>query len=136
VPVSSIKAGFCSTHAPAHSNRSEQSDLSAYLTAGLADFKSAVTISDFLSRLLHLQAEDRISPRRAAVMAYTCNLILRALPAIEHELHPEDEPVTISFGDLPRPPGSPRYREHAPPSHPDMSWLAPVSGTPGSKESS
>ena len=97
---------------PAHSNRSEQSDLSAYLTAGLTDFKSADTISDFLSRLLHLQSEDRISPRRAAVI------------------------VTISLGDLPRPPGSPRYREHAPPSHKDMSWLAPVSGTPGSKESS
>jgi hypothetical protein len=135
--VSSIKAGFCSTHAPAHSNRSEQSDLSAYLTAGLTDFKSAVTISDFLSRLLHLQAEDRISPRRASVMAYTCNLLLRTPPAIEHELHPEEEDdvVRVEFGDLPRPPGSPRYREHAPPSHPDMSWLAPVSDTPGPKES-
>ncbi len=86
--VSSIKAGFCSTHAPAHSNRSEESDLSAYLTAGLSEFKSAIPINDFLSRLLHLQAEDRIPPRRAAVMAYTCNLILRTLPAIEHELNP------------------------------------------------
>jgi hypothetical protein len=101
--VSSIKAGFCSIHAPAHSNRSEESDLSAYLTAGLTEFKSAIPINDFLSRLLHLQAEDRIPPRRAAVMAYTCNLILRTLPAIEHELNPqEDEPQEIIF-DLPRP---------------------------------
>lgn len=100
--VSSIKAGFCTTHTPAHSSRSEESDLSAYLTADITDFKSAVSISDFLSRLLHLQAEDRISPRRAAVMAYTCNLILRTLPAIEHELNPPEEEQQIIW-DLPRP---------------------------------
>jgi hypothetical protein len=38
-------------------------------------------------------------------MAYTCNLLLRTLPAIDRELHPEleDDTVTIDFGDLPRP---------------------------------
>jgi hypothetical protein len=35
-------------------------------------------------------------------------LILRTLPAIEHELHPEDEIVTISLGNLPRPIYGPR----------------------------
>lgn len=131
--VSNAAAGLCSTHAPAQSNRSEESDLSAYLTAGLTEFKSAVPINEFLSRLLHLQAEYRIPPRRAAVMAYTCNLILRTLPAIERELHPEDDDdiVRLDFGDLPRP----RHDDPVPPSHPDMTWLAPAAA-PDSKDSS
>jgi hypothetical protein len=37
-------------------------------------------------------------------MAYTCNLLLRTLPAVEEELHPEDEVFKVDFGDLPRPP--------------------------------
>ena len=43
--------------------------LSAELIAGLTEFESAVPINDFLSRLLLLQAQERIPPRRAAVMA-------------------------------------------------------------------
>jgi len=132
--VSSIKAGFCTTHAPAHSNRPEEPDLSAHLTAGLTEFKSAVPINEFLSRLLHLQAQDRISPRRAAVMAYTCNLILRTLPAIDRELHLENEDdfVRVEIGDLPRP----QRDKPAPPSHPVMDWLNPGSDVPNSKEPS
>jgi len=102
--VSSVAAGVCSKHAITRPIRIEEGDLSAFLTAGLTEFKSAIPINDFLSRLLHLEAEDRIHPRRAAVMAYTCNLLLRTLPAIEDELHPEDEIVQVDFGDLPRPP--------------------------------
>jgi hypothetical protein len=119
--ASSIKAGFCPTHAPAHSNRSEESDLSAYLTAGLTEFKSAVPINDFLSRLLHLEVEDRISPRHAAVMAYTCNVILRTLPAIDKALNPQDDEQQITI-DLPRP----RRDQPAPPSHSDMTPLSPA----------
>src|SRR6266850_3351619 len=128
--VSSIKAGFCTTHAPAHSNRPEEPDLSAHLTAGLTEFKSAVPINEFLSRLLHLQAQDRISPRRAAVMAYTCNLILRTLPAIDRELHLENEDQPQIIIDLPRP----RRDDPVPPSHPVMDWLAPGPGVPNSEE--
>ena len=39
------------------------------------------------------------SPCLGAVMAYTCSLLLRTLPAIDQELEPEDQ---IIF-DLPRP---------------------------------
>jgi hypothetical protein len=102
--VSSPAAGVCSKHAISHIIHLEESDLSATLTAGLTEFKSAIPINDFLSRLLKLEAADRIHPRRAAVMAYTCNLLLRTLPAIEEELHPEDEVFKVDFGDLPRPP--------------------------------
>jgi len=98
---------FCPTHAHLPEHEHAPANLSAAPTAGLTEFKSAIRINDFLSRLLHLQAEDRIPSRRAAVMAYTCNLLLRTLPAIERELHPEleddDDNFRIDLGDLPRP---------------------------------
>ncbi len=100
LPVADPSVTFCHDHLRASSRNRKPADLSATLTAGLSDFTSAAPINEFLSRLLHHQAEDRITPRRAAVMAYTCNLLLRTLPAIEHEAG-EDEPQIIF--DLPRP---------------------------------
>jgi hypothetical protein len=35
-------------------------------------------------------------------MAYTCNLLLRTLPAIKHELNPPDEEQQVIL-DMPRP---------------------------------
>ncbi len=121
---------FCPRHAKLPEHEHELADLSATLMTGLTDFKSALPINDFLSRLLHLQAEDRISPRRAAVMAYTCNLLLRTLPAIEHETNPQSEEQQWIF-DLPRPDRD----DPVPPSHPVMTWLEPSAGAPNSKES-
>ena len=127
--VSSAAAGLCSKHVPSPS-RSEKSDLSASLTAGLTEFKSAVPINEFLSRLLLLEAEDRISPRRAAVMAYTCNLILRTLPAIDRELHPEDQDERQIIIDLPPPAATIPFLQATP------SWIgsppAPASQIPRS----
>ncbi len=51
----------------------------------------------------HAAEHQKDNPRRAAVMAYTCNLLLRTLPAIEHELHPELEDQPQIIIDLPRP---------------------------------
>ena len=70
-------SSFCPEHNRTSAWNRNSADLSALLTAGLTDFKSATPINDFLSRLLLHQAEGRIPPRRAAVMAYTCNLLLR-----------------------------------------------------------
>jgi hypothetical protein len=78
-----------STLCPKHAG-TEAGELAATLTSGLDEFTSAMPINQFLSRLLLLLAQDRISPRRGAVMAYTANLILRTLPAMEHENSPPD----------------------------------------------
>ncbi len=103
MPIADPGTGLCSDHARRRSKRDEASNLAAELVAGLSEFKSAVPINDFLSRLLRFQAHDRIHPRRAAVMAYTCNLLLRTLPAIEHELRPDDQDEPRIIIDLPRP---------------------------------
>jgi len=83
--VADPSSAFCPEHARSAHNFRRDADLSTLLTEGLTDFKSATHINDFLSRLLLHQAEGRIPPRRAAVMAYTCNLLLRTLPAIDRE---------------------------------------------------
>ena len=100
-----LGSGFCSRHA--HTPGDSAASLSADLTAGLTDFTSAQPINRFLSRLLLLLAEDRISPRRGAVMAYTANLLLRSVTVMQHdaaeaERSAQNRPVQIIW-DIPRP---------------------------------
>jgi hypothetical protein len=102
--VADPSSPFCPEHARSAVNFRRAADLSTLLTEGITEFKSATPINDFLSRLLLHQAEGRIPPRRAAVMAYTCNLLLRTLPAIEHELHPpsqKDQEDSTIIMDIP-----------------------------------
>jgi hypothetical protein len=104
-------SGLCFHHAKLHKKQSETADLSTFLIGDLTEFKSAVPINDFLSRLLRLLAENRIAPRRAAVMAYITNQLLRTLAPIDQELNPEPEeeaPLRMDFGDLPRPRRAPQ----------------------------
>ena len=104
LPVADSLASLCAEHARHQQKKDKASNLSADLIAGLTEFRSAAPINDFLARLLIFQAQDRIPPRRAAVMAYTCNLLLRTLPAIEHESNPpNEESQRRVIIDMPRP---------------------------------
>jgi hypothetical protein len=95
---------FCPAYAPLPANQPDAAEIASTLTINLDDFTSAAQINDFLSRLLLLLAQDKISTRRAAVLAYITNQLLRTLPAIAKE---EDaEPTQIIF-DMP---GSERDR--------------------------
>ena len=76
---------LCLRHASLAENQQAPIDHSEFLTDGLADFRSAYEINELLSRLLRLLAQDRISTRRAAVMAYITNQLLHILPAMNHE---------------------------------------------------
>jgi hypothetical protein len=103
LPISDAATGLCNKHAASRQKGLDQADLAASLIGDNQEFRSAVAINHSLGELYKLQARNRITPLRAAVMAYTANLLLRTLPAIEKELHPEDEPFRLDFGDLPRP---------------------------------
>jgi hypothetical protein len=98
--VSDTTSGFCTKHSRAHQKQCETADLAAVLTADISEFKCAGEVHDFLSRLLMLLAQKRISPRHAGVMAYISSLHLRTLTAINRETG--EEPVTIIF-DGPHP---------------------------------
>ncbi len=103
LPVADPLTSLCAEHARRQQKRDQAANLSAELIAGLNEFKSAVPINDFLSRLLLFQAQERIPPRRAAVMAYTCSLLLRTLPAIDRELQADNDSEPQIIIDMPRP---------------------------------
>jgi hypothetical protein len=103
--TSNVDSVFCPIHASLPQNQIEPAGTAASLTADLKEFRSAIPINDFLSRLLLLLAQQKISPRRAAVLAYITNQLLRTLPAIDRELNPKidkDEPEEIIW-DIPGP---------------------------------
>jgi hypothetical protein len=71
----------------------------------LAEFRSALQINGFLAELLALLVKNRVSTKRAAVLAYITNQLLRTLPEIEHELNPPVDPDAnpVIIVDGPRP---------------------------------
>jgi hypothetical protein len=100
LPVSDTDSGLCRKHAAERQHQLDQADFSAALIGDVEEFRSASDINHSLGELFKLQARNQISPRRAAVMAFTCNLLLHTLPAIEREN--ESKGVQIIW-DLPRP---------------------------------
>jgi hypothetical protein len=98
------RSGLCPRHyfrPPVHQ---PDPSLAAELLGPLTEFQSASDVNAFLSRLLLLLAQDRVSPRRGAVMAYTCNLLLRSLRAMDLEFAAAnaDDPGQLVIADLPR----------------------------------
>ncbi len=107
------RSGLCFRHAGRQASAFDAANLRSELAGDVSDFKSASEINDFLSRLLLLLSEGRVTPRRAAVLAYINNLLLRTLPAMDRELNGDSEepPVRVDFSGLPRP------DHHSPPEH-------------------
>jgi hypothetical protein len=96
--ISDQDTGLCARHAALLQKDLDEADFASCLIGEIQDFRSAEDINHSLGELYKLQARNKISPRRAAVMAYTCNLLLRTLPAIDQEI--EHQPIIF---DLPRP---------------------------------
>jgi hypothetical protein len=103
LPISDPDSGLCFKHAAVRQKELDQTDFSASLIGNVEEFRSAADINHTLGELYKLQARNQISPRRAAVMAFTCNLLLHTLPAIEREANRQlDQPQRIII-DMPRP---------------------------------
>jgi hypothetical protein len=104
MPIADPASGLCPRHAAAQKKDRDAVNLAATLIGDTQDFTSAVAINRSLGELYKLLARDEIAPRRAAVMAYTGSLLLRTLPAIEHELGLDtEETIRVEPGDMPRP---------------------------------
>jgi len=99
MPVSDPASGLCFRHAAQLNKDRDAANIAASLIGDTQEFTSAVAINRSLSELYKLLARDEIPPRRAAVMAYTCNLLLRTLPAIDRELHPpnHEDPIVLDI---------------------------------------
>jgi len=117
-------SGLCFRHAFLRSKLGEEADLRTALAGDLPDFTSAEQINAFLSKLILLLSENRVSPRRAAVIAYVGSLLLRSLPLVQWERsdgadsHPPE--VHIDFGDLPRPNRNPLLAKAETPAAPEL----------------
>ena len=110
-------SSFCATHAASEPGDSQ--DFLAALTEKACRFQNAQGINYSLGALYTLLAQGRISPRRASVLAYISNLLLRTLPAIDNDLYPhagrpgfnaQGEPVSqedLNAADDPTPPAEP-----------------------------
>src|SRR3989441_6835986 len=110
--VSDPHSGLCHKHAAERQQNLDQADLAAALIGDIEEFRSAADINHSLGELYKLQARNKITPRRAAVMAYTCNLLLRTLPAIYAEENASQDAQPHPIIDVPRPP----YEESSGPS--------------------
>src|SRR5579859_1402235 len=94
------RSGLCFRHSSQKSGLLHARDLRATLAGDVTQFECAYDVNKFLSNLLILLSEDRVAPRRAAVMAYTCNLLLRTLSFTDQS--DSEEPRVIVDIDLPR----------------------------------
>src|SRR5262249_241817 len=116
---------FCSNHASSVDDRVDPG-LEAELTSGLEKFDSPAAINDLLARLIRLLAQDRISPRRAAVLAYISNQILRSVHAMEEDVD-KNQKIEYIIGaprpahDLPKNPYNPEIHGPSPSDHPESS---------------
>jgi hypothetical protein len=74
---------------------SDFEDLSADLLPQPSEFDAALSINQFLSRLLVLVTKGRVTPRRAAVMAYITNQILHSQRAFHRERETQEQSEQI-----------------------------------------
>src|SRR5712692_5547371 len=108
LPGLASQSGLCSRHflpivASSPLYPSDFTDLSADLLPGLSHFRSSEDLREFLSRLLIETTKGRVSPRRAAVLAYITNQLLHSHCVVqkeEKELDNQEQPIIF---DLPRP---------------------------------
>ncbi|MGH7250182.1 MAG: hypothetical protein ACREGC_04345, partial [Minisyncoccia bacterium] len=91
---------FCRRHAKVRENV-QPDDLTPELTANPEDLDTFDGLHNFLEDLLILLARNRVSTRRAAVLAYITNQLIRTLTAAHKENGPEETPQII--WDAPRP---------------------------------
>lgn len=92
-------SGLCFRHVGLQFQPSDEDLLPAF-GGLLSKLLSACGIHDFLSQLTVLLVQNRISTRRAAILAYLGQILLRTLPAIQGELEPAEPQIIF---DLPCP---------------------------------
>ena len=90
------QSGLCADH-HADLKQNERADLADILFRDAQDFQTAQGINYSLRSLYWLAAKNRISSRRAHVLAYMSSLLLRTLPAIT-----ADKEAGITY--IPNPP--------------------------------
>lgn len=102
---SSPASCLCPRHRTMEQN-ARSADLSPDLAARLGDIRESLQsvegICDSLAELYVLLAQNRVSARRAAVLAQISNLVLRLLPDEEADQAPQKPEIKFFFDRTPR----------------------------------
>jgi len=98
---------FCERHTYLHTNLPATSDLAPQLLGDLIEIECAEDTRRILSKLFILLAQDRIPQKKAAVLTYILQQLLRSLAAIEREAllqaQEESSGFHVNLTGVPRP---------------------------------
>jgi len=100
--VTDAHSGLCPQHRAAQI-QTEAADHYKHLTTSFQCFQTAQGVNFSLMNLYQLLAQNRISPRGAAVLAYISSLLLRTLPQIDPDkdagIIDPTKPIDVSDSD-------------------------------------
>ena len=83
---SPLHSSFCAFHAKQELQLLESQRLGAEISASLnGDFLTATDINHVLDKLFTAGAQDRIPPRKAAILTYLGQVMLSGLPYVKRE---------------------------------------------------
>jgi hypothetical protein len=102
MPIVDAATSRCYHHALQLKRDTINGDVFAILTNQCEEFQTSAGINHSLGELYALLSQNRISPRRASVLAYISSLLLRTLPGLQKEESAEHDSPQFIF-DLPRP---------------------------------
>jgi hypothetical protein len=103
-PMTPLSAPFCQQHSSFRPDDPDSINLAPALLGDLTELNTAVDMQTTLSKLFILLAQNRVTTKKASVLSYIIQQLLRTLPAIYQETHgdSDDDHVTIIM-DGPRP---------------------------------
>jgi hypothetical protein len=142
--ASDPKSGLCAHHLAKKKVLDRDADFFHPLMQQPNRFQSAQDINYSLNELYGLLARDRISARRASTLAYISSLLLRTLPAIDHDYavgvrqrYPATSPShPQSAINQPSPPNPPSNPTPSPSVTPPPEEVFSLDGIPGSTKPS
>jgi hypothetical protein len=115
--VARLGASFCATHAKQNA-LTHPADPLVELASELGELSEISEVSQFLSKILKLACQNRISLSRATALTFIANSLLnsfRLLNAEDRIAAKEPGTLNLDWTDFPRPE---RERQNPPPSHP------------------
>lgn len=104
LPAAPQSSPFCAQHASFAPQDLDSIDVSAALLGRLSMLDNASDMQSVLGKIFLLLAQGRLTTKRAAVLTYIVQQLLRTLPAIDREDQPiEDAHIVVEPGNIPRP---------------------------------
>ncbi|HVS88384.1 MAG TPA: hypothetical protein VHF01_09200 [Candidatus Acidoferrum sp.] len=97
-----LSAPYCHQHSSFRPDDPDSINLAPALLGDLTELTTAADMQTTLSKLFILLAQNRVTTKKASVLTYIIQQLLRTLPAIYQETHGDDDHVTIIM-DGPRP---------------------------------